>query len=105
MPTFKVLLTDHQVVLIERLVISERYQSIDEVLSEGLRLIESAEAQAAARLEALGNTSPETGPVDPSVEQAWLEEVQRRSRELDEGIVKTIPADEVFDRLRKERRR
>jgi putative addiction module component (TIGR02574 family) len=40
------------------------------------------------------------GPADPDVEEAWLEEVKRRSRELDDGTVKTIPGDEVFTRLR-----
>jgi hypothetical protein len=40
------------------------------------------------------------GPPDPDVEAAWLEEVQRRSRELDEGSVKAIPAKEVFAKLR-----
>jgi hypothetical protein len=38
------------------------------------------------------------GPPDSDVEQAWLEEAQRRSRELDTGAVGTIPADEVFDK-------
>jgi putative addiction module component (TIGR02574 family) len=40
------------------------------------------------------------GPPDPDVERAWLEEAQRRSRELDAGLVKPIPADEVFERAR-----
>ena len=40
------------------------------------------------------------GPPDPDAESAWLEEVQRRSRELDEGSVKAIPAKEVFAKLR-----
>lgn len=40
------------------------------------------------------------GPPDPDVEASWLDEVQRRSRELDEGLVKTIPAKEVFANLR-----
>lgn len=40
------------------------------------------------------------GPPDASVEQAWLEEVQRRSAELDSGSVKPIPADEVFRSVR-----
>ena len=39
------------------------------------------------------------GPSDPAVDAAWLEEVQRRSRELDEGLVECIPAEEVFARL------
>ena len=39
-------------------------------------------------------------PADPGVERAWLEEVRRRSRELDDGTVEPIPADEVFARAR-----
>jgi putative addiction module component (TIGR02574 family) len=39
------------------------------------------------------------GPPDPAVEAEWLEEVQRRSREIDEGLVECIPAEEVFARL------
>jgi putative addiction module component (TIGR02574 family) len=40
------------------------------------------------------------GPPDPGVEQAWLDEIQRRSRELDAGLVGTIPADQIFADLR-----
>lgn len=40
------------------------------------------------------------GPPDPGVEAAWLEEIQHRSRDLDEGSVKAIPAKEVFAKLR-----
>lgn len=36
------------------------------------------------------------GPPDPDVEQAWLEEAQRRSRELGTGALQAIPADQVF---------
>jgi putative addiction module component (TIGR02574 family) len=39
------------------------------------------------------------GSPDEAVDAAWLEEVQRRSRELDEGLVHAIPAEEVFARL------
>lgn len=38
------------------------------------------------------------GPIDPDADRAWLAEVQRRSAEFDAGLVKTIPADEVFER-------
>jgi len=41
------------------------------------------------------------GPADPGVEEAWLQEIQRRSRELDGGSVETVPAEEVFAKLRK----
>ena len=42
------------------------------------------------------------GPPDPGVEQAWLEEAQRRSRELDSGAVTAIPAEEVLAKARTE---
>jgi len=53
MPTRNVVLTDHQAELVERLVTSGRYQNVSEVLREGLRLIESREAEAKARVKAL----------------------------------------------------
>lgn len=40
------------------------------------------------------------GPIDPEADRAWLEEVQRRSAQFDTGLVKAIPADEVFERVR-----
>jgi putative addiction module component (TIGR02574 family) len=40
------------------------------------------------------------GPLDPGAEQAWLDEVQRRSREFDQGLVEAIPAEKVFADLR-----
>ncbi|WP_299437300.1 type II toxin-antitoxin system ParD family antitoxin [uncultured Rhodospira sp.] len=53
MPTRNVVLTDHQAAMIERLVASGRYQNASEVLRDGLRLIETRDAEEAARLEAL----------------------------------------------------
>ncbi len=40
------------------------------------------------------------GPPDSSVELAWLDEIQRGSRDLDAGFVEAIPAAEVFADLR-----
>jgi putative addiction module component (TIGR02574 family) len=45
------------------------------------------------------------GPLDPNVEQAWLEEVLRRSRELDEGTVAAVPVNDVFREARADRKR
>jgi putative addiction module component (TIGR02574 family) len=45
------------------------------------------------------------GPADPDVERAWLAEAQRRSQELDSGVVETIPAEEVFVKARAELKR
>jgi antitoxin ParD1/3/4 len=53
MPTRNVVLTDHQAELVERLVASGRYQNASEVLREGLRLIESRDAEEKARIKAL----------------------------------------------------
>jgi antitoxin ParD1/3/4 len=53
MPTRNVVLTDHQADLVEQLVASGRYQNASEVLREGLRLLESQEAEEKVRLKAL----------------------------------------------------
>jgi Putative addiction module component len=45
------------------------------------------------------------GPADPDVDRAWLEEAQRRSRELDSGAVETIPANEVIAKARADLKR
>jgi antitoxin ParD1/3/4 len=53
MPTRNVVLTDRQAKLLERLVASGRYQNASEVLRDGLRLLETREAEERARLAAL----------------------------------------------------
>jgi putative addiction module component (TIGR02574 family) len=40
------------------------------------------------------------GPEEDGVEQAWLEEVERRHRELLDGKVRGIPGEQVFENLR-----
>jgi putative addiction module component (TIGR02574 family) len=40
------------------------------------------------------------GPAEAGVEQAWLEEAQRRHREVTEGKVQAIPGERVFENLR-----
>jgi hypothetical protein len=39
------------------------------------------------------------GPPDLEAEAVWLEEVHKRSRELDAGGVECIPANEVFETI------
>ncbi|CAL4867339.1 hypothetical protein MMA231_01592 [Asticcacaulis sp. MM231] len=53
MPTRNVVLTDHHESLIAELVQSGRYQNASEVMREGLRLVESREAEGAAKLALL----------------------------------------------------
>jgi putative addiction module component (TIGR02574 family) len=38
---------------------------------------------------------------DPEIEAAWDEEIRRRVEEIESGKAKLIPADEVFDEIRK----
>lgn len=40
------------------------------------------------------------GPADADVEQVWLEEAQRRHREIVEGRVMPVPGAMVFETLR-----
>lgn len=53
MATRNVVLTERQEALIDALVQSGRYQNASEVLREGLRLVETREAEESAKLEAL----------------------------------------------------
>ena len=40
------------------------------------------------------------GPVEADVEQAWVEEAQRRRREVIDGKIQPVPGDRVFEHLR-----
>jgi len=40
------------------------------------------------------------GPTDGDVERAWLQEAQRRYREVVEDKVQPVPGERVFDNLR-----
>ena len=40
------------------------------------------------------------GPEDEGAEQAWLQEVEKRHKELLDGTVKGVPGDQVFKDLR-----
>ena len=39
------------------------------------------------------------GPVEADVERAWIEEAQRRRREIVDGTVQPVPGDRVFENL------
>ena len=40
------------------------------------------------------------GAQDPEVDAAWDEEIRKRIAEVESGVVKLMPADEVFARVR-----
>jgi putative addiction module component (TIGR02574 family) len=40
------------------------------------------------------------GPSDANIEKAWLQEAQKRYREITGGKVETVPGEQVFESLR-----
>ena len=55
---------------------------------------------AAQKVELLRSLIAELdAPADDDVERAWLEEAQRRHRDLVEGKVKGVPGERVFENL------
>lgn len=69
--------------------------SRDQVFREALELEQSDRAELAELL--IDSLDPS---VEEGVEEAWMEEVERRAAELDSGAAKTIPWDSVRARLR-----
>jgi antitoxin ParD1/3/4 len=92
MPTRNVVLTERQEALIESLVRSGRYQNASEVLRDGLRLVESREAEKAARLRALRHAT--AGGI-ASIEQGEYQEfesIEDLKRHLDRMAEQAIDA-------------
>jgi putative addiction module component (TIGR02574 family) len=75
-------------------------RAVSEIEKE-IRALEPGEQEYLLRvlLEALD------GPPDGDADSAWLEEAQRRSRELDAGTVEAIPAEDVFANARAQLKR
>lgn len=72
--------------------------TLEKVAKEALSL--SATDRAALTqilIQALDSESPEN---PAQVEEAWQAEVERRVEEITSGRIKTIPAEEVFAKLR-----
>jgi putative addiction module component (TIGR02574 family) len=65
----------------------------EELSEQLLALPRDDRAQLARRL--IASLETETEPSE-KVEAAWREEIARRTRELDEDLVETIPADQVL---------
>jgi hypothetical protein len=40
------------------------------------------------------------GPADSNVARAWLEAAKKRHQEIKEGKVKTVPGEQVFEKVR-----
>ena len=66
--------------------------NLEQIEVEALRLSEEERAELAQKLLLSLD--------EPTLEEDWLLEARRRARELDEGIVQPIPADEVRKKAR-----
>ncbi|MDZ7693632.1 MAG: addiction module protein [Balneolaceae bacterium] len=68
----------------------------NEIENSALKLDENHRAKLAKRLlESLDQQ------IDQEIEQAWIDEVNRRKKELDSGEVDPISAEEVLSNARK----
>ncbi len=65
--------------------------NLDQIEHDILQLSEEEERAELAQKLLLSLDSPSEG----EIEDGWLVEAQRRARELDDGIVQPVPADEV----------
>ena len=69
--------------------------AFEEIETSALRLSEKQRARLASRLLDSLEKRKEIG-----VEQAWLQEIERRNSELESGEVELIPATEVMTKAR-----
>lgn len=67
-----------------------------EKIEEEIRTLSAAEKVELLRLL----IAELDAPADADVERVWVEEAQRRQRELVEGKVKGVPGERVFENLR-----
>jgi hypothetical protein len=72
--------------------------SVDELKAEALRLDPEARADLARELLASLD-----GLSEAEVEKLWIDEAIRRDEELNSGVARAYPAEEVLDRARARR--
>jgi putative addiction module component (TIGR02574 family) len=73
-------------------------QSLSEIEKSALQLSAEDRARLAVRLLSSLEESTES---PEEIEKLWIAEAERRYQQLRDGVVKGIPAKEVFDELRK----
>jgi putative addiction module component (TIGR02574 family) len=69
--------------------------NLKQIEDEALHLPEEERAELAQKL-----LLSLDAPAADEIEQDWLVEVRRRAREIDEGIVQPVPAEEVRRKAR-----
>jgi putative addiction module component (TIGR02574 family) len=73
--------------------------SLPEIEEEITRLPQEARERLIRLL--INSLEPEAGESQEAIEAAWEQEIERRSREIEEGKIKLVPADEALARIRK----
>jgi putative addiction module component (TIGR02574 family) len=73
---------------------------VSELLEKALGLSTQERGLLAARLI----DSLDDGPADDGVEEAWQAEISRRMDDIRSGRVKTIPGDQLLERLKARQR-
>jgi len=74
---------------------AEMTPQVSELLEKALTLSTQDRGELAARLI----DSLDDGPEEEGVEEAWQEEISRRMDDIRSGRVKTIPGEQMRDRL------
>ena len=73
----------------------KRVSTYEEIMNAALALPPGARAMLAEHLmESLDAEDQQT------IDALWAEEAERRDKEIEDGVVKAIPGDEVMNRLR-----
>ena len=71
-------------------------RKVEELYKEALTL----SAEEREELKHLLSMRPDSGYASPEIEKAWMDEIERRERDLAEGRDNWIPGDEVMRELR-----
>ena len=77
-------------------------KSVDEIFQDALKLSENEREVLSLMLtNAARGNEENNGWTSPEIEQAWMEEIERREQAYANGEVELIPVEEVFRDLRK----
>ena len=77
-------------------------KSVDEIFQDALKLSEDEREVLSLMLtNAARGGEKNNGWASPEIEQAWMEEIERREQAYANGEVELIPVEEVFRDLRK----
>jgi putative addiction module component (TIGR02574 family) len=86
-----------------KVAVEDRAMTAKQIEAAAIKLPKQERERLAQKLLDTLPVRPENE--DPEILAAWIKEAERRGNELESGKVKGIPAEVVFQRLRKSGRR